>query len=336
MGASDFSWGVAGAGANTLFGAALSALNNWQSFQYYKKGLGLQFDYNEQAANNADKRQRNLFADLYSPMAQLQQLKHAGLSPSLMFANGTGGQGLSAPQGGGVSGLPETFGAQSGDIMSSMLASAQADLIHKQAENVEADTELKKGETELTQARVNNVVQDTNNKFLIGENQVIQNMMSQIDLALKGEYGEKRVKKELEILGYKAETMVQELRELVVKGNIAEDTQETIIKYYHERTKSIAQEVLLKITQNKLTQEQIYNLVNEQVLARGNYALKSEEIYQNFILKLKELGIQQGHLDNESTRVMLEEFRMILDACVKFDKSINPPKGLTINQNINK
>lgn len=45
----------------------------------------LNYKYNEMAAENADKRTRALYNDIYSPKALLGQYAEAGLSPSLMF-----------------------------------------------------------------------------------------------------------------------------------------------------------------------------------------------------------------------------------------------------------
>lgn len=58
------------------------------------------FALNEQAANNADARTRALFNDLYSPSAQMEQYRKAGINPSLMLSKGLGGSGSSGAQGG--------------------------------------------------------------------------------------------------------------------------------------------------------------------------------------------------------------------------------------------
>ena len=58
------------------------------------------FGFNERAAKKADARTRALFTDLYSPEAEVQQLKDAGLSVGMMYGQG------------GVSGTSSTQGAQ--------------------------------------------------------------------------------------------------------------------------------------------------------------------------------------------------------------------------------
>ena len=100
--------------------------------------------WNEKAAKAADKRQRAQYMDLYSPNAQMQQLKEAGLSPSLMYGNGGGAGGgtASSNMSMGASGpqAPYMSAMESAQI-ANLLADTQ--LKKSQAENTEKDTELK-------------------------------------------------------------------------------------------------------------------------------------------------------------------------------------------------
>lgn len=116
------------------------------------------FEYNERAADNADKRQRAQFHDLYSYGAQKKQMIEAGLSPSLMFANGASGQGgASAPQGGGASGV------QGNHITLDPMSQAEIDALREQTrgqkiennmkqEAIEADIALKLSQAGLNEA----------------------------------------------------------------------------------------------------------------------------------------------------------------------------------------
>lgn len=120
-----------GVGALLGLSAANAALNT---------GTGLlsqhiSYKLNEKAAENADKRTRQLFNDLYSPQAQVGQLQDAGLSTGLMYAKGgVGGSGQ-----GGAQAAPATN--QIGNVFDLM----QAKLMEAQIKNIEADT-AKKGE----------------------------------------------------------------------------------------------------------------------------------------------------------------------------------------------
>lgn len=120
-----------GIGAILGLSAANAALNT---------GTGLlsqhiSYKLNERAAQNADKRTRQLFNDLFSPQAQVGQLQDAGLSTGLMYAKGgVGGSGQ-----GGAQAAPATN--QIGNVFDLM----QAKLMEAQIKNIEADT-AKKGE----------------------------------------------------------------------------------------------------------------------------------------------------------------------------------------------
>lgn len=116
------------------------------------------FEYHEKAADNADKRQRAQFHDLYSYSAQKKQMEEAGLSPSLMFANGASGQGgATAPQGGGASGV------QGGHVTLDPMSQAEIDALREQTrgqkiendmkqESIEADIALKLSQAGLNKA----------------------------------------------------------------------------------------------------------------------------------------------------------------------------------------
>lgn len=78
---------------------------NFYNNKQQKEQMALNYKYNEQAADNADARQRKMYEDYYSPAAQLKQLQDAGLSPSLMYGNGSGVVGSAqGAQGNGTEG----------------------------------------------------------------------------------------------------------------------------------------------------------------------------------------------------------------------------------------
>lgn len=96
---------LAGAGAS----AAGSLINAGINYGIQKDLAKDNYNYNEMAADNADKRTRALYEDYYSVQAQKKQLLEAGLSPSLAYGAGGGGSaGQAQPkgaQGNGASGL---------------------------------------------------------------------------------------------------------------------------------------------------------------------------------------------------------------------------------------
>lgn len=123
--------------------SALNSQNNEYAQQREATARSENYRYNELAADNADKRTRALYNDLYSASAQMQQLKDAGLSPSIYSSNGLAGKsGASGAMGGGSAGIsPNVFGMPYMDISQMNMQTAQTD-------NLRADTEKKKAETE--------------------------------------------------------------------------------------------------------------------------------------------------------------------------------------------
>lgn len=131
-------------------GVGMGVLNNYYAQENYRNNLGLNYQYNEKAAENADKRTRALYNDIYSPGALLKQYEKAGLSPSMMFGGTPGQGGMSGAQGSGAQGAQQTFmplsmleGAQIGQIL------AETARTKAETKNINKDTALKALEEEF-------------------------------------------------------------------------------------------------------------------------------------------------------------------------------------------
>lgn len=83
--------GMYGAGISGILNILNTAINHELNNRSIEYTADLNYKYGEKAADNADRRTRALYNDLYSPQARLQQLKDAGLSAGLMY--GTAGAG---------------------------------------------------------------------------------------------------------------------------------------------------------------------------------------------------------------------------------------------------
>lgn len=155
---------MADIGLGSIFGAGISAganigatiYNNETAAERERNARQENFLYGEQAAKNADARTRALYNDLYSPAAQLQQIKSAGLSPSLFYGDGGGISGQTGAIGTGASGVsPSTFGIPAMDFMNIAKTIAETNLI-------EATT--KKTESETTGVNLKNEIQEIQNE----------------------------------------------------------------------------------------------------------------------------------------------------------------------------
>lgn len=154
-----------GAGIGGVFGILDSITNNAYSKKREQQARAENYRYNEMAANNADERMRAMTADFWekynSPSAQLNNLKAAGLSPSMLFADGLGSGvgGASATQGEGASGIhPNIFGVKTLSPMEGAqlgLIAAQTDKTKAEASNIETDTEIKQFQRQMEEFKTN-------------------------------------------------------------------------------------------------------------------------------------------------------------------------------------
>lgn len=118
--------------ANTLINQAFAEHNRKRNFEY-----------NEKAADNADKRQRKQYEDLYSPKALLEQYAAAGLSPSMMMSGGQSATGTSSAQGSMSTGIQGPYpSAQLIDpLQAAQIANIQTDTEGKKLDNTIKDIE---------------------------------------------------------------------------------------------------------------------------------------------------------------------------------------------------
>lgn len=158
----------------TFLGLAGTAANGMS--QYWTNESNAQTNaanrrWASEEARAADERQRAQYNDLYSPAAQADQIRKAGLSLSTLY--GQGGMGGTAQ--GNMANTPNTipmeapnFANLASDILNSELVSAQIDNIKADTENkksekpqIEAQTEYTKQLTENAKASIDNIIQDT-------------------------------------------------------------------------------------------------------------------------------------------------------------------------------
>lgn len=134
---SNFGTSVSDMGVNTVGGLINTGIN--QLLGDYERRENYRF--NEMAANEADKRQRAQFRDMYSYSAQVQEMKKAGLNPALMYGGASGQGGATAPQGMGTGGVQKGYSPM--DLMSLSqleLQDSQAKLNNAEAEKIKEQT----------------------------------------------------------------------------------------------------------------------------------------------------------------------------------------------------
>lgn len=226
------------------------------------------FRLNERAAQNADKRTRALFHDLYSPQAQVANLEAAGLSPGLMYAKGGAG---------GAGGAAGAQAAPANAQQISMLDLANLKLMEAQIKNINADTENKKTDTEgkakgieKTDAEISKLLEDLNLTKAKVAYQELVNKMTQYDLRFKGE----TIETDIEQRKVELAKMVEDYRTAMANAGSAEIELEIKQSTAGAKIRQEVQQVMLndlellnKKLNLELTQEQI-NKVKEEVVEK--------------------------------------------------------------------
>ena len=160
---SEFGKNVLNFGAGVVKDSISQTANGLIQQAFAEHNRKRNYYWNEKAAEQADKRQREQYEDLYSPNALLSQYAAAGLSPSMMMSGGQSAVGQSSAQGNqsaGVTGAYPSAQPTLDPLYNAQLENVKADTEEKKerAENLDKDTELKGQEI------INLMTEDKNNR----------------------------------------------------------------------------------------------------------------------------------------------------------------------------
>lgn len=157
-------------------GIAQNAMENQMNYTSARSMAGINYNYNEQAADNAMKRSLALWNYTQSPEATVKHIKAAGLSPGLMLGGvSAGGAASSGPQGEGDSGMaaPE----MKMRVLEGAAIASQIEKTNAETKNIEADTVKKGEETELL--KLDQLLTDKNVKQAA---QVLRSLMAKANI----------------------------------------------------------------------------------------------------------------------------------------------------------
>ena len=316
------------AGLNYIFGVHTAERNNALAAEREREARKENYMYNELAADKADRRTRALFRDFYSMPAQMQQLKEAGLSPSIFSSGIIGMTGTQGAQGSGADGIsPNTYGVQppqmqldaaavNESISRARLNNAQADElegkntmgeakvgeIYASIENLMTDTELKDSQKELNKADLYNKELDN-----VLKSATLNDNISKAHSLAKKEYSYAK-----EALFAAGKTKIE--------WQIMTETEKDQINQIKIETAQKVATLIQTRTQTKLTEAQIKEIENDIAIKweelrinsanAGTYAIAVEnqkEYWDNYLkLKMKELGIREDEIEVEKTRMVVD------------------------------
>lgn len=314
---------------------AMKAADNYlgQSREQYAREQN--YALNEKAAQNADARTRALYKDLYSPSAQIKQLKDAGLSPSLMYGGGAEGvAGHAGAEGAGVSGIsPTIFGM-------TPLEAAQVDLTREQADKVKEETKTEKGENVRGQLELLNMLTDLDNKQAetayknsLTEGQNILNYINENSkecqiqtLCSMAEKAKNEAKKAYE-----------EMKQSKIKTNIDENTQEAIIENIKLRNSMLISEMLVNKSNVELNEEKKKEIRNNIEVSLQNLLIawsNYENDYENKETRKKELKEKIREFDKMYTNYVKQLKLNEEEQAYKYGETIIERSGIE-NKSIN-
>lgn len=306
---------MVGAGAaSAVYGLGTGILNGYLNNKWAAQREAAarldNYEYGEMAADNADERTRNLYADLYSPQAQMEQIKAAGLSPSLFYGDMGGISGQTGAQGTGAAGIaPTAFGMSPMDLASINKLNAEAELL-----KAKANTE--NGENERGEAEISNIIQNTSTALS-------QENMNNTAAALKeAETTLKNVETEFKKQTFWAnvaevEASAQNMNNLALKtwaearqeskkADLAEDAYEDQKSLIHSQALKAAKEVFLTDAQTTLTKEQTAYF-NAQI----------DKITNDIYVDNANLFLRKGELDQKKLEMEWNNYNQRMDRQVK-------------------
>lgn len=146
-------------GLASLFGPSQKKLIKWQKeaqMELNEQAAATNYEYGEKSAENAYKRQMEMYERSYqdqSYAAQRKQMEDAGLSVGLMYGGGGAGGGAA----GSMQGAPQgaTGGAQAGDAGTALSLAMEQKRLQNETMIAAADASLKRAEAKKANADAN-------------------------------------------------------------------------------------------------------------------------------------------------------------------------------------
>lgn len=279
--------------------------------QYNQQNMGLNYQYNEQAANNAYGRAANWFNTFNSPSAKVKQLQDAGLSVGLMYGgSGAGGAGAasSAPQGGqgGVPGSGIGQAAVGGsmavnvnpaDSAMARKLNAEADVIEKYGgEEKKANIALTNAQTQVQQSQeiLNNALANDADAHRAWQD--VQTRLAEIDEEIKIATKESIITLAFE----KVREMQAGIQLLNENTKHSQQEREKLMpaqaRWYNGQAQLLVQSIIEKQLGNKVakaTVEEAIQIIQEQARKAAAEADNEEDYIRRF-----DEGMTQARRDN--------------------------------------
>ena len=267
-----------------------------QAWEYEKEGMGLQYNYGQQAADAEYRRNLQMWKDTNFG-AQRAEIEDAGLSAGLMYGNG-GGQAASTAGGDGMQ--------PSGPKMNPVEAALQQQAMGLQLKQIEAQNRLANAEATKTIAEANKIAgvdtkgQELNNKWQEIENriQLSKENIAESNITEAAANAKKAIelwKQEALNTKYLDETQEERVAKLVSEIALLQKegaVQDSIVDVNYNTARKIQKEV----------ENFYYDMITKRMSAEA--AKEQATAMIDKIAKDYELG--KGHLENENQKNLRE------------------------------
>ena len=267
-----------------------------QAWEYEKEGMGLQYNYGQQAADAEYKRNLQMWKDTNFG-AQRAEMEDAGLSVGLMYGNG-GGQAASTAGGDGMQ--------PSAPKMNPVEAALQQQAMGLQLKQIEAQNKLASAETAKTLAEANKIAGvDTEGAKLDNEWKKIEN---RIQLSRENIEASNVTAAEAN-----AQKAVAEWNSAVIQADIDAETKAIKTQIITEELANMRKEGALMVANKELSEKQkekvekeinymFYKLYTERMSAEA-----AQELAKATYEKVKnEYELGKGHLSLEEEKNLRE------------------------------
>lgn len=267
-----------------------------QAWEYEKEGMGLQYNYGQQAADAEYKRNLQMWKDTNFG-AQRNEMEKAGLSVGLMYGNG-GGQAASTAGGSATQpNAPKTNPVE---------VALQQQAMGLQLKQIEAQNRLASAETAKTLAEANKIAgvdtkgQELNNKWQEIENriQLSKENIAESNITEAAANAKKAIelwKQEALNTKYLDETQEERVAKLVSEIALLQKegaVQDSIVDVNYNTARKIQKEV----------ENFYYEMITKRMSAEA--AKEQAKAMVDKISKDYELG--KGHLNNENQKNLRE------------------------------
>jgi uncharacterized small protein (DUF1192 family) len=270
---------MVGSGIFSIFGAglnaAISAGTANEQWGNQLQLMDIQNRYNEKMAKNNQKRNKDLW-DYTNYENQTKHIKAAGLNPALIYGmGGGGGASASGAQGQGVT--------QPTDRSVEMKLKQQG--MGLQLESIASQIELNKSQAEKNKAEANKIagadtkVAEKEAEMLESQsefNKRITKLQDSIEKLTKAQ--EQKTAAEYFYTQAQEKKVWEEVREQVVKADVAENTKRAMIRKATLENFNLMQTGIESITRQKLNMEQINYLKGQIAIGWANVAIGEKSI----------------------------------------------------------